>query len=141
MTPNPYSPPQAEVALQKAQAVVPAGIAKKIKSAWVAALISCAVTSVFALVAVNSGKPFGVIDGSAFFDVALILGLAFGIYKRSRTCAVVMLVYFVISKIIIVAETGKASGIVLALVFMYYYGQGVVGTFAYHRHVRSQQQP
>src|SRR3546814_16243452 len=32
------------------------------------------------------------------FDVALILGLAFGIYKKSRTCAVLMLAYFIVAK-------------------------------------------
>jgi lysylphosphatidylglycerol synthetase-like protein (DUF2156 family) len=138
MTPNRYSPPQADVALQVPRPEVPAGIAKKIKSAWVAALISCAVTFVFATVAVNSGKPFGGLDGTAFFDVVLMLGLAFGIFKRSRACAVAMFAYFVISKIIVIAETGKASGIFLALVFMYYYWQGIVGTFAYHKHVKSQ---
>jgi hypothetical protein len=66
-------------------------------------------------------------------DVGLIFGLAFGIYKRSRACAVVMLTYFVISKIILMAEAGKPSGVVLSIIFTYYFWQGVSGTFACHK--------
>lgn len=133
MKPNPYSPPQADVQLHQPTPVVPAAIAKKIKSAWIAGLISAAMTLLVVLVGVAGFNVWNLLD------VALILALAFGIYKRSRTCAVMLLVYFAVSKIITVAETGKATGIVLGLVFIYYYGQGVVGTFAYHRHVKSQQ--
>ena len=53
--------------------------------------------------------------------------------KACRTCAVVMFIYFLISKILVVVETGQASGLVMGVVFLYFYWQGVVGTFAYHR--------
>lgn len=136
MNPNPYSPPHADVQLTKPQIEIPEAIAKKIKSAWIAALISAAMTLLATLAAIY-GKAISGFDAWNFIDLLLILGLAFGIYKRSRTCAVEMLVYFVISKIITFADTGKASGIVLALVFMYCCWQGVVGTFAYHGPVKS----
>ena len=69
-------------------------------------------------------------------DVVLIFGLTFGIYKKSRTCAVVMLAYFLISKIIIISQTGSFNGSLLAIVFIYYYVYGVIGTFAYHKHLK-----
>ena len=137
MTPNPYSPPKSDVELHQPPVEIPPEVAKKIKNAWVAALVSAAMTTLLALIAVYGGQSVGGIDGSALFDVALILGLAFGIYKRSRACAVIMLVYFFASKIILFVDSGKVQGIFLSLVFLYFYWQGAVGTFASHRHIKS----
>jgi serine/threonine-protein kinase len=111
---------------------VPEEILKKIKNAWVAALVSATFTLVLTLIAISGTSVLG-FSAWEFLDVGLILGLALGIYKKSRTCAVLMLVYFVISKIILMVEAGKPNGIILGLVFIYYYWQGVVGTFAYHK--------
>jgi len=36
----------------------------------------------------------GLIDASGLIDVCLIFGLSFGIYKKSRVAAVIILVYF-----------------------------------------------
>jgi serine/threonine-protein kinase len=64
-------------------------------------------------------------------DAALIGGLTFGIYKKSRSCAVIMLLYFIGAKIYAMVETGKPSGLLLAAIFVYYYAKGVHGTFQY----------
>jgi len=129
---NPYTAPSAVVA--DATVEVPLDIQKKIRSAWIAACISGVLTLAVTLIAMFGAKLPG-FDAWSLIDVAIIFGLAFGIYKKSRTCAVIMLAYFVASKIIIMVETGKPTGLLLALVFGYYFWQGVQGTFAYHRHL------
>jgi hypothetical protein len=135
---NRYAPPEAEVASPPpAEPAVPDAILRKIRNAWVAGLISSGVTLVFVLIAI-SGTSIAGFTAWEFADVALMLGLSFGLYRKSRTCAVLMLAYFVISKALLFQATGRASGMLLALVFLYYYAQGVVGTFAYHRHLARQ---
>ncbi|XLZ70596.1 hypothetical protein ABT364_01135 [Massilia sp. SR12] len=129
---NPYLPPAADVAIEHAAPEVPAEIQKKIKQAWIAGTISGSMTLLFTLLAVSGTQAVG-FNAWNFIDVVLIFGLAFGIYKKSRACAVLMLVYFIISKIIIAIETGSVSGTVLAVIFIYYYAQGIAGTFAYHK--------
>lgn len=102
----------------------------------IAACISAALTIVFMAVAISTdagGQLALWNDPFVFLDVGLILVLAFGIYKRSRVAAVLMLVYFVVSKVIIAAETQSYSGIGLGLVFIFFYGRAVIGAFAYHR--------
>jgi len=111
---------------------MPPEIGKQIKSAWVAACISGVVTLVMTLIAM-AGVDFLDFDAWNLVDVALIVGLAFGIYKRSRVCAVTMLVYFVASKILIMVQTEKPTGLVLGLIFGYFFWQGIRGTFAYHK--------
>jgi serine/threonine-protein kinase len=121
-------PPVAE----SSQFTVPDDIAKKIKHAWIAGCISGGITLAFTLLAI-SGTSILFSSAWELVDVALIFGLAFGISRKSRTCAILMLVYFISAKIFIMSETGKPSGILLAIVFIYYYWQGVSGTFAYHK--------
>ena len=78
-------------------------------------------------------------DPSIFIDVIIGLILAFGIYKRSRVCAVIMLIYFIVGKIIYYNEMTyyginlDFQTIVVALVFIYFYAQAVRGTFAFHK--------
>lgn len=129
-TSNPYAAPTAAVADVAPE--IPADIAKKIKSAWIAACISGTVTLVMTLIAMR-GTPILELDAWSLLDVGLIFALAFGIYKKSRVCAVVLLAYFILSHILVMMASGKASGLLVALIFGYYYVQGIVGTFAFHK--------
>ncbi|WP_317929806.1 hypothetical protein [Halioxenophilus sp. WMMB6] len=126
-----YSAPKADVELDD-NFQVPNEVLKKIKNAWVAGLISAAITTVFTLVALAGTDIMG-LNAFAFVDVGLIVIFAFGIYKRSRTCAILMLLFFVLNKIIMWVELSTASGIPLSLVFVWFYSMGIVGTFQYHK--------
>jgi serine/threonine-protein kinase len=140
---NPYSPPESRVAdMPKPASNVPPKILRKIKRAWVAALVLAGMTLIFTLIAIksliaiqSSGARISIFSAGALIDTALILGLAFGIYKKSRVCAVLMFIYFVISKILMWETIIKFNvpSIPLALLFGYFFWQGVWGTFAYHK--------
>ncbi|HEY2345662.1 MAG TPA: hypothetical protein VGH80_07250 [Xanthomonadaceae bacterium] len=130
MSDNPYASPNAPVGRDQA-AEVPADVLNKIKSAWVAAVVSGSITLVFTIIAVMGYSMMGITSAS-FIDVALIFGLAFGIHRKSRTCAVIMLLYFVASKILQMEQAGAPRGIVLAVIFTIFFVQGVIGTFKYH---------
>jgi len=79
-------------------------------------------------------------DPAMFFDIILIFGCAVGMLRYSRSAAIVICVYFILSKIVIGLETGKISGIGMALVFVYYFGRAIQGTFVYHR-IQKEQNP
>lgn len=127
---NRYAPPQAEVMLPhqaEQELEVPEKVRKWIKHAWVAGLVSAAMTTVASVLGVAGFSIFNLLDA------ALVLGLTFGIYKKSRTCAVVMLVYFLVGRIMLLMETGQVHGLFGAIVFVYFYARGVQGTLAYHK--------
>ena len=111
-----------------------------IKKAWVAGVIS-GVFTLIVTAAAMAGYSFMGFSVWNLLDVAVIFGLTFGIYKKSRACAVIMLLYFVGSKIFIWKETGSVSGLPLALILSYYFYQGVTGTFEYHSEGNAQSQP
>lgn len=111
---------------------VPEKILNMIKGAWIAALVSAGITFVITLLAIF-GTPLLGFSGWELIDVAFVLGMAFGIYKKSRTCAVLMFIYFIISKVLLTISTGAILGLPIALAFLFLYWQGVAGTFAYHK--------
>ncbi len=123
---NPYQPPVA--ALSTPEVEIPDELAKDIRNGWVAACISGVFTLVIVLIAV-SGTPILNFDAWAFLDVALIFGLAFGVYRRSRVASTILLIYFVISKILLIVASGQASGIVMAIIFGMYYTKAMIATY------------
>ena len=133
MSSNPYAPPRANVERQSGSFEAPHDVLAKIKAATIAGLISGCLTLLFTVIAIFARDVTGFVDAWSLVDVFLIFGLTFGIHRKSRSCAVGMLVYFVISKIYIYMQTGKASGVLFAAIFLYYYFRGVLGTFAYHK--------
>ena len=136
MSDDRFAPPSAEVLMPAVVPDVPEAILKKIRNAWIAGLISAAVTVIFVLIAIAGTSLLGM-SAYQFIDVALILGLTFGIYKKSRICAVLMLAYFVWAKVVLIQQGhAKGVGLFMAVVFFYFYLQGVIGTFAYHKHLK-----
>lgn len=71
-------------------------------------------------------------DWYMLFDVGLIAILAIGLWFKSRTAATLMFIYFLLSKIFLWAE-GNFQGIIMGLVFLYFYGRAMVASFRYHR--------
>ncbi|HEX7863685.1 MAG TPA: hypothetical protein VF555_01985 [Variovorax sp.] len=136
MSDDRFAPPGVEVLMPAVEAEVPDAILRKIRNAWIAGLVSATVTLIFVLIAIAGTSLLGM-SAYQLVDVVVILGLAFGIYKKSRICAVLMLAYFVWAKIVLI-QMGHAggSGLFMAVVFFYFYVQGVIGTFAYHKHLR-----
>jgi len=104
---------------------------KAIKAAWNAGGISGTLTLIITIVAM-AGYEFMGFSAWNLVDVAVIAGLTFGIYRKSRTCAIIMLVYFIGSKLLIWSETKSVSGLPMALVFGWFFVQGVRGTITWH---------
>lgn len=129
-----YSTPQSNLDMEK-NIDVPEDVLKKIRNAWVAGLISIVVTFVFTLISILGTDILG-LDAFAFVDVFLMAIFTFGIYKKSRTCAVLMLLLFAANKVIMWFESGSVSGLPVSLIFLYFYFMGVVGTFQYHKIIK-----
>ena len=109
---------------------------KATKNGAIAACISGAITIVVILIAISTdteGKLAIFNDPANFADVALILACAFGMYKKSRIASVLIFVYFIAAKVIIAIETQAYSGFGMALVFLYFYGKAIQGSFVYHK--------
>jgi hypothetical protein len=81
MSDDRFAPPTAEVLMPVVAPQVPDAIRKKIRLAWGAGLVSAAVTLIFVLIAVSGTSLLG-FGLAQLLDVAVILGLSFGIYRE-----------------------------------------------------------
>ena len=129
-----YTPPKASVAdvRNDTEAQVPDAVLKKIRNAWVACIVSGVLTVILAVIAMN-GNSMGGHSGYDVIDALFVFGLAFGISRKSRTCAMLMLAYFVLSKYLLFRAYGQVNGLLFGIVFLYFYAMGVQGTFEYHK--------
>ena len=136
MTDNPYRPPSVSVERAEDPVAIPDKILKRIRNGWLAGVVSTAITVVFTVISMLGSRILD-LDAYAFIDVAIMLGLSYGVYRKSRVCALLMFAFFTLNKLIMWTNAGTPTGLPLSLVFFFMFGQGVVGTFQYHRVARA----
>lgn len=130
---DPYATPQATIRELASNTIeVPDEITRQIRYGWIAAVVSGTLTLAATVIVILGQSEIALLGVWSFVDVALIFGLAFGIYRNSRTAATLMFGYFLLSKIMIMMETGKPTGLVLAIVFLIFYFRAMVATFRFH---------
>jgi len=98
---------------------------KASKGGAIAAFIAGGLTSAVVLFAMltNAKGSLGLWnDPAMFFDIFLIFGCGMGMLRYSRSAAIIICFYFILSKVVIGFETRMISGIGMALVFLYYFG-------------------
>lgn len=103
--------------------VVPKSTREQIIGGGTTAYLSAFIT----LVAAFFINPLMLIDSI----VVLLLGLGIHLGK-SRTCAIIITVYFIWSKLQQVTS-GFGSFNVTALLFIFFFAMSIVGTFKYHK--------
>jgi S1-C subfamily serine protease/Tfp pilus assembly protein PilF len=109
---------------------------KAIQRAWFAALVCGGATLTFALFALGGRQLVPGLNAYAIIDAATLFGLGFGVYKRSRICAVLLLAYTAGSEIWIISSGAAVKPSPLRLIFIYFYLRGMLAIFAHHRRIQ-----
>lgn len=108
---------------------------RDIRNAWVAALVSAVMMAAMVVLIDYLDVPlFGFSVWSAINVVVLLAG-AYGVAQRSRTAAVLLLIFFLASQVSMrlqYPEVGYGS-IFIAVIFGTLYWRGAVATFKYPR--------
>ena len=101
---------------------------------WIAALINAALTVVVLAIILSRQQTRSMMPFLSLADVGLLLALAYGIYRRSRACAIAALAYFLVSTAFLFGEGASASPAFIArtLFLAVLYVLGVIGTFVHH---------
>jgi asparagine N-glycosylation enzyme membrane subunit Stt3 len=68
-----------------------------------------------------------------FFDVIFVFSCAYFIFKRSRVATVLMLIYFMLSKMILFLQNNNLYMLLASAVFTYFFIRAVYGAFIYHK--------
>jgi len=111
-------------------------IRKVVTQGAIASFVSAGMTSLVVAYAILSDAQ-GLFkiwnDPLNIFDILLIIACGVGILWYSRTASVVLFVYYVVAKIYASIESGNLNGIFIGVIFLYFFGRAVQGTFKYHR--------
>jgi hypothetical protein len=105
----------------------------------IAAVVLAALTAAavaVALAGTGTGSIGDFADPWMILDAALMLGLAWGVHRRSRTSAVLLLLAFIAARIVLALDTGRLPFPVLSLLFAWYFARAVQGAVVHHRIVR-----
>lgn len=108
-------------------------------SAWTAGAISAVFTFIAILFSIfnNKFKVSSGINSWMFIDLAIIIVLTYGIYRKNRFCALGMLIYFTINTISR-AITQKSSYIgIVSIIFIIFFIQGTIATFIIHKSIQN----
>jgi hypothetical protein len=103
---------------------------KHVTGAWMAASISAGLTLILGVLALAGVEAVPGFDAWILFDAAILAGLAFGVAKRSRLCAVILVLYGVFNEVYMALSGQRAS--ILRLIFIYFYIRGAIQIFQDH---------
>ncbi len=115
--------------------MTPAQITRSIRLGWGGAALSATATLLFTFI-ISSVADTPLIVW-AVSSAVVTAALGFGVYRRSRSAAVTLLVLFLISRIWYYLQTGSLGSPLLSIIFLYCFIEGVRGTFAHHRALTS----
>ena len=106
-----------------------------IKKASIAGLISASLTALIVGVVVFTEINILGLDAWRLVDVVIIGGLTYSIYyHQSCTAAIILFGYHLINQAMFQLNHGvNAADLALALLFAFYYFQGIRGTIEYHK--------
>ena len=124
---------------QRAPAVPAASDAadKHIRNAWILAVVSATFTVGLVIYTIACGRDPSKIEPIDWnlTDVVLLLGLARGVAKHSRICAVGLVLYWILATIMKMRMMGSKLGVVGAVgsvIFLYVFVRGAIAAFKYH---------
>ncbi|WP_291569000.1 MULTISPECIES: hypothetical protein [unclassified Clostridium] len=105
-----------------------------IKSAWGLAIACSLITLLGITISVLGNNNFLGLSLYGLIDVVLLLGLGFGVYKKSRVCAVILFIYFTLGKLYMLSSgMSNIGGLIISIAFGTCYFQGIRGTIHYHK--------
>jgi hypothetical protein len=97
-----------------------------------AACISAGLTLIFSVLGAIGVISLPGYDAWNLIDVAILAALAYGVWRRSRVCAVLLLLYGIANEVFLAFdETARFS--LLRVVFIYFYFRGAIQIFRDHR--------
>ena len=104
---------------------------KHVTRAWMAATISAGLTLVFSIAGALGIIALPGYDAWNLIDVVILAALAYGVWRRSRVCAVLLLLYGIANEVFLALdETARFS--LLRVVFIYFYFRGAIQIFHDH---------
>jgi hypothetical protein len=109
---------------------------KKIRRGWISGIVVGCITILAIIISLNSPENSTIRENFNewnFIDVVIVFVLSFGIYKKNKTAAILLLVYFLLPKVIDFIETGDAKVLTGGSIFVYFFVEAIRGISEYQK--------
>jgi hypothetical protein len=111
---------------------------KNIKNAWIAGVVSSVLGVVGGIILSAIQQDVFLFIG-IFVECAIVAALSYGVYQKSRGCAIALFIIYFLDKLVALASSQGRYFPFLAILFLIYFGMGIAGTFKYHELKKSYQ--
>lgn len=111
---------------------------RAIRNGAIASFISAGLSAIFSLIGLffkpsKDGGLSVLFDPWMMIDAALVTTLGFFVWRKYRVASVILVIYWIFAKVTIWIETGKPSGLVLAIIFLIYFITAMRATFIWQK--------
>jgi hypothetical protein len=101
---------------------------KHVTRAWMAAIISGGLSLIYGLLSLIGVISAPGVNVWILLDAAILGGLAYGVWRRSRVCAILLVIYGIVNEVALALDE-NAQFSILRLVFLYFYIRGAIQIF------------
>ncbi len=112
---------------------------KRCKLASIFAFVSAVITAAFGIAGLffepteSTLEPLAYwLDPFILLDAVVILALGLAVRAKSRIASISLIIYWIVSVIVALLETGQVSSLLVNAIFLYVYCRGAIGAFQYH---------
>jgi hypothetical protein len=105
----------------------------RIDRAWYAAVVAAVFTIILGLMRLGTYGTVAAHEVALFGDATFVLGLAWGVARRSRVAAGLLLAHLALTVLALVQGEAYGSALIAAGLFGPLYGLGLHGVLTYHR--------
>ena len=116
---------------------------KKIRNGWIAGLVLGIITLTLTIIAINSPDNTFLqnnFSSYSFIDVIIVLILSYGVYRKNKVSAIILLIYFMLPKVITSLETGNIKALTGGSLFIYFFVEAIRGIIEYHKLKKKEEQ-
>ena len=109
---------------------------KRIRRGWISGIIVGSLTLLITIISLNSPENSTLresFNGLSFIDITIVFALTFGVYKKSKISAILLLAFFLLPKILGFIETGDAKVLTGGSIFVYFFVDAIRGISEYQK--------
>ena len=106
-----------------------------IKKGWIAGLSFGFYLLLLTVLAItgNTFIPNNGFTFTSFIDVFLVIGLSYGIFRKNRACAILLMAYVYLPHLIALFQSEKSNFSLLEIGLLYFLSLAVLGTINYYK--------
>ena len=107
---------------------------KKIRRGWIAGIVAGGFSLLLTIASLNTPADSGMreyFNEWTFIDITIVFGLSYGVFRKNKISAILLLVFSIVPKIIAFFTTGDLKALSGGAIFIYFFVEALRGILDY----------